>query len=182
MAGAFTIQTANLEKREKIALCQQNAWNFKYGRHCNGQITSCKNRATLGKERGNHILVGKIQCLNLIACNHYLGESAPSAEFWCCNNYISSSFFLPNAVQKAICRMFGTSWMVALGENMQVWTSNTEGVMKISMKVKHQGRSQSPSDLWMVLIQDGVQFLFKSGKIWQLASYWQFPQSLTEVV
>jgi len=29
-------------------------------------------------------------------------------------------FFLPNAVQKAICRMFGTSWMVALGENMQV--------------------------------------------------------------
>jgi len=41
---------------------------------------------------------------------------------------------LPNAAQKAICWMFGASWMVASGENMQVWTSNTGGVMKFQWK------------------------------------------------
>ena len=69
------------EEGKKLLYANKMHGTLKYGRHCNGQITSCKNRATLGKERGNHILVGKIQCLNLIACNHHLGESGPSAEF-----------------------------------------------------------------------------------------------------
>jgi len=52
LLGGSTIQTANLEKKKKdFALCQQNAWNFKYGGHCNGQITCCKKRATLGREK-----------------------------------------------------------------------------------------------------------------------------------
>lgn len=153
VAGGSTIHKQQIWRRRIVfALCQQNAWNFKYGGHCNGQIICCKNRATLGREReGTRYCLANFKCkiwlhgtIIYVKAHQALNSDATIMTL--------SPHFLPNAAQKAICWMFGASWMVALGENMQVWTSNTGGVMKISMKVQILRKVSSPR--WFV---DGSQ-------------------------
>ena len=83
-----------------------------------------------------------------------------------------SLLFLPRAAPKSFWRMFGASWM----ENMQVRTSNVEGVMKFQWKLNLKKGHEPPVLMKLFNVQSTchVQFLCKDGEIHQIAQHWQF--------
>ena len=146
LSGGSAIQTANFEKKKNILL---------YANKMHGTLSMvdiamdrlcvAKTEQLLtGKGRRNQLLVGKNSNVEFDGTEPWFRVNAQQSLDFDAAIMTFPPLFLPNAAQKAICWMFGASWVVAFKGNMQVWTSNTGGVMKTSMKVQYEGRSQAP--------------------------------------